>query len=243
MAAMTTTSSDSIEARLLRAKVLRTIYEGVLDVDAASSLGIGLDKYRTIRAEIVSDEGRRVAIAKPEEVYAEYLIQMRRIVEDLMRVRRASVREGVFGPAVMAIKTAAEVIDKSIARGQELGVLASAKKPAQLHAHLIAQFGSPVLRTMIVREVEMMSKLLGRGELDISEVVPGDIIETEALAIDSASKPPEEPGENRGALGDANAPGRPPFARGGPAKAVGGKVVHHHEGEERGDDIDKILDD
>ncbi len=241
---MTAAPEEGIEARLLRAKILRTIYEGTADVDAAASLGIDLEKYRALRADAISDEGRRITRAKPEEIYAEYLFQMRRIVEDLMRVRRAAVHEGVFGPAVTALKTAAEVIDKSVARGQELGVLVSSKQPTKhLHAHLVAQLDSPVLRTVIDRDVEMMSRLLGRGELDLASVSPEDVVEAEAIAIDATVKPQEEPGGNRGALGDPNAAGRPPFARGGIGKVTAGKVVHHHEGEERGDDIDEILRD
>jgi translation initiation factor IF-1 len=229
---MSATAEMAIEARLTRARVLRHVYEGTPDDVAAEDLGIALDEFRALRAEAISDEGRRIVKLKPEEVYAEYLFEMRRIIRGLMRIRRASVRNGVFGPAVQALKTAGELLDKSLARGQELGVLVSAAQPTKhLHAHVVAHLDNPSLRAMIVSEVERMGRLLG-SESDLLDISPEDIVDAEIVRDDAAPK------EGEGEPEKPPRTGRPAFARGGPGKARGGRAVHRKKR-----DIDDILGD
>jgi hypothetical protein len=240
MASPLGTIESGIESRLNRARVLRHLYEGTPDDSAADHLGISLDEYRALRSEIIADEGRRVVKMKPEEVFAEYLIEMRRIMRDLMRVRRASLREGVFGPAVQALKTAADILDKSIARGMELGVIGSAAKPTKhLHAHIISHLDNPTLREMIIREVDSMGRLLGSApESDILDLEPDEVIPADVFEVDKSTKVVEEgEGKKRGARGNPDEMGRPAFAKGGPKKAAGGRAAHRKST----NDIDEIL--
>jgi hypothetical protein len=231
-----------IESRLMRARVLRCMHEGTSDDDAARELGVDLAEYREARAQAISDEGRRISALKPEEVFAEYLVQMRVIIVDLMKVRRMASRKGSFGPAVQALKTAADVLDRSIGRGQELGVINTNAKPTMhMHAHIVSQLDNRALRSLIVHEVDTMHRLVGEsGDADFLSLTEGDIAEADVVNVESTDVIPQTDEPSRGVRGDPNATGKPPFARGGLSKVAGGKAVHRKPREDD-DDIDAIL--
>jgi len=241
------TTEAEIEARLNRARVLRMIYEGTGDEAAAEFLGLRLDRYLALKEEAISEEGRRISTLKVEEVYAEYLIQMRRIISDLIRVRRMAVRARSFGAAVTALKTAGEMLDKSIARGQEMGVIVSPTKTVKhLHAHVVAQLDSPSLRASIIHEVDAMRRLVGStGDGDILDVEAESVIEADLIEVDSFEAPePTTKPEGVGAR-SVEGKGRPGFAKGGAAKAAGGKAVRKKRRESKRperDDIEALLD-
>lgn len=234
-----------IEARLRRVAAFRLWQEGTPDEAAAAELRISPDEFRALKAQVVSEEARRIIALKPEEVYTEYLAQMRRIIADCMRLRRMAARAGSFGAAVQALKIASDTIDRSIARGQELGLItANSKTSLHLHAHMIAQLDNRALRSLIVHEVDAMRRLVGSSsDVDFLDMTEADVIESRVVDIAEVDNAPQEDsGPNRGALGDPSAKGRPAFARGGPAKAAAGREMHRRAAEKARAEVDELLD-
>lgn len=238
-AEMVTEADAAVLHKLNKARVLRMIYEGASDHAGATELEITLDEYQELRREAIGDEGSRIARLKPEEAYAEYVIQMRRLIEELLSIRQEASKANVFGAQVDAIKTAGMLLDKTMERGQSMGVINSAsKKVEHLHAHLINQMDNKTVRATILHEVKQMERLVGSTpDKDFLDMTEDDVIDVEVVSIKDVESSDVEPDR-----ANNEKTGRPPFARGGPGKVAGGKAVHDKK-RRKVDDIDDLLGD
>lgn len=133
-------------------------------IAALKQLDIDPDRLVAVRNELI--DGERAAIRRPiDEVYAEYRLQIASITLDLERVSRAAMypvegRKADLRVAMDALKARASILDKTIARGQDLGIFPTATKQTKVQVGGGLMFG--IMSTEEL--VDHMKKLSEEGK-------------------------------------------------------------------------------
>lgn len=111
----------------------------------------------------VAEEDRRVWSETDSRVvfatYREQQLQIAKELEDLGKIFRKSKQ---FSALVSSARTRAEILDRLVKTGQELGVIHKTAKQVEVHGSVdITQLDVKELRVHISRELETVSALLG----------------------------------------------------------------------------------
>lgn len=223
------------------AKVHVGITAGLLPEEIDAQYHWEQGRSEEIYASLLSQEEVRQSNRRAPQVFADYAMRSRRHMKALDDVyeRAMGPTSGNLNAAVAAIRAKQEVLDRTIARGQELGQIT--KKP-QEHAVVIGTMDDAQLQEMVMRELRGLQDLSarhgGRTLLDLQAERPpppelrapdrARVIEAELAPSEDAPgprPPPPLPPSRGGAVPDRNSvartqadlagsgPGRPPVVR------------------------------
>ena len=106
---------------MIRGEVRRLLGEGKTDDEIKLELGLADNELLNHRTTVVEEERNKTG-RPPVEVFVEYQLRQLKHIDDLEEVRAKAQESGQLGHAVSATKAKAELLDKIIQRGQELGV-------------------------------------------------------------------------------------------------------------------------
>ncbi len=126
-------------------------HAGGADDDAIrTKMDIPHGKFRQLKREAISYERTHLRGQTTEDVYLEYKLSQKRLTGWLERMISEFAKEAQSGPQVAAIKAIADINDRVIKTGQEMGILERASEPGQgTGGNLFADLSTAALRKVI----------------------------------------------------------------------------------------------
>ena len=148
-----------VRARLVRLQTL--IAEGRGEVRILRETGWQPAELTMLRRELTRIE-RALLLRPTEELYVEYLLRQERNLEDLNTfVDNWQDHTDAVPSVVSAIRARAEILDKVIQRGQELGIVQKAvtRKALVVGGIRVEDLGTREIRELIVKQLEGLRTL------------------------------------------------------------------------------------
>ena len=115
-----------------------------------AKMGLTHGKFRQLKREALSLERVHLRGQTTEDVYLEYKLSQVRLTGFLERMLPEFKKADQAGPQVAAIKAIADINDRVIKTGQEMGILERASEPGQgTGGNLFADLSTAALRKVI----------------------------------------------------------------------------------------------
>lgn len=182
------------------------ISAGYEDDQIAEETGWDYEKIRAVRGVLYSVEERSVVGRRAEEVYVDYVARSRAHLRQLQELLDTLKGSNQGSAAVGAVKAKQDILDRIIARGQEMGFID--KRPERKEV-VLARLDDRALIERLGVELAALRTLATRyGETPFIDVVAADADESasDVRGLD----PPRYPVEGR----LASVPGgRPPVSK------------------------------
>jgi hypothetical protein len=159
------------------ARVRAMTAAGASDFDICADLDVAPSELKGLKSEMLAQEALLIVGRPVEDIFTEYKLRMDNVCHDLDAVKDGATASGQYTAAMGALKAKANIIDKVIDRGQDMGLIARA---AQRHevaggvavAHLTD--GELMLRLREINaQINTFESLYGEG--DIQDVAVPDI--------------------------------------------------------------------
>jgi hypothetical protein len=157
---------------------------GVTEEDIQAEMGLASADYAALRAVAFERAGETLRAKPPEIHFLDYLLNQTRNLRDLSdmvaawRVRDEEGRARVVQPAafVSAVKVKAEILDKIIQWGRELGLIQTSQSGGVVPGVNVKDLSSKELRGLVARELAQLDRIVARfGEADLADVQPGPL--------------------------------------------------------------------
>lgn len=174
-AAVAIFSGKSADAKRKQRAIVRALIADRHDPDSiAIILDIPVANARRLYNDVLKEETETLVNRDAGEVYAEYRMRMLQCAADLDHVRRDTE---VAAVKVGAVKAKANIFDRVIDKGQELGVVESA--PGKLMVGTVDLSGATddEIRRRVFGEVKAARSIMAAGEGDLLALPQPDIYE------------------------------------------------------------------
>lgn len=148
-----------VRARLMRLQIL--IAEGKGEVRILKETGWQPAELGLLRRELTRIE-RALLVRPTEELYVEYLLRQEKNLSDLNSfVENWQDHTEAVPSVVSAIRARAEILDKVIQRGQDLGIIQKAvtRKALVVGGVRVEDLGTREIRELIVKQLEGLRSL------------------------------------------------------------------------------------
>ena len=195
---------------MVKGEVRRLLGEGRTDDEIKLELGLADHDFFNHRSTVVEEE-RNKAGRQPVEIFVEYQLRQLQHIDELEKIREKAQESGQLGHAVSATKVKAELLDKIIQRGQDLGVYHRegqklTVKGAMGLVHMSPRQLAEQLDTSFQR-LQALSEDLGRP-LELGEIAktsnlrlvepakqnePAEVIEVSGVVQDELLEPEVQP--------------------------------------------------
>lgn len=145
-----------------RFRVLELLMEGMTDNEVCREMKIGWDEYDRLRRGAIADKVGHVSSMSTEEVYVEYIIQQKSLMNELAKIASKADRARQYSALSSSIKMRSDIYDKIIKLGQEFGIIA--KKPERkeiaIAGVVVNRMENDELRGTITQELVGLDKLI-----------------------------------------------------------------------------------
>lgn len=174
--------------------------EGLDDEAIRIDMGLIPSDFENLKKQLLFLEAESLKNKPTEQTYIEYLIQQQVNLKDLTEmIKQWKADPKAYTALVGAIRARSEILDKTINRGQEFGLIA--KEPKK-HQHTVsggvvfAQMSTKELQSAVIREMKQLQKITKMySEEDIALVKTGEMysgegdpLEAKALELMSSNK-------------------------------------------------------
>lgn len=172
-----------------------TIWErlcsGDPDIDIMNSMGIDSDAYYQLRRRMFDDKAERLQTTPPEHVYVQYVLDQTQNIRSLTDMIKQFKDSKQYNAMVGAVRVRADLYDKLIDRGQDLGVFRKTPERKEIIAGVVVtEMNSKELRGAVVGAIRDIAKLMkSHGEHDIRDVLPGELHHGPALPAEARGEP------------------------------------------------------
>ncbi len=175
-------ASDESEA-------LQTIWDilsqGRSDSDTAELMGLDAETYNILKEKLLDNKTNELRKRPIEHVFVEYMLNQIGNIGELTGLIRRAKKDKQYNSAISAIKVRADLQDRVLEKGMELGVLKKGVAAGQDLARFVADMTADDIRLTFVRAISEMGKMMKTfGEHDIIDATPGELHYGEPLAED-----------------------------------------------------------
>lgn len=185
---------SATEVRRLKAELRAGMALGESEVQLMDRLSVGAGDLRWLKSQLMQDELAEVINDSPAEVWLKYRMRMDGIIGDLDAViekGKSGKVGGSLNAAVGAIKAKAQIVDKVLERGQDLGVIhREPEKSVTIGGVAVTDLREGELEELVVEKREALALLLERYAVtDYAAEDDEDPYETEGLPAPTPRRP------------------------------------------------------
>lgn len=168
------TKFDIEEAKLT---IWMELCKGTPDGEIIDLTGLDHDTYHSLKRQLVEEKALDMKSKPPEHVYVEYVIAQTRNINDLTDMIKEFKNTKQYNAMVGAVKARADLQDKLISRGQELGVFKKMPDQKQIVAGVVvAEMTREDIKLAITNAVNQMNKMMtDYGDGDLLSLSPGEL--------------------------------------------------------------------
>lgn len=157
-------------------KIFTRLSEGLTDKEVMDEIGVSAEDYNQFKAAMFDAKAEEIRGRPIEHVYVEYLINQASNIKDLtdLVIKKGSHQ---LNAMVGAVRVRAEIYDKIIKTGQEMGVIKRAPQQHEVIGGIIvADLTSEKLRALITNELRELGGLMKKyGDKGILDMEPGSL--------------------------------------------------------------------
>lgn len=206
----------------LAAEIYELMLDGETDIDIQEHLEITAQEFSIARKFLLTNKGHQEADLSKEERFARYLISQEQNVGDLTDLITNLNNKSQFNALVGALRLRADILEKSIAMGQSLGVIdrQADRKELLVAGVSISELPDKELKQGVVEAFAGLSGLMDRygeskkllelvpGELHHGEAVPAMVVDTTAVTGAPEMKDAAKGKRNKAKAGGKRSAGR-----------------------------------
>ena len=161
----------------------------------ATRLGLSWADYEELKSKMLEIESLKIQEKSAEATYVEYVIKQETNIKDLTDMITKFKESKQHAAMVSAVKARAEIYDKMISVGQELGFIKKVPERTEVIAGvMVAEMSNDDLRAAIAGELASLDALMKKhGEGHITDLTPGQLHFSDApesAVIDVTPEPP-----------------------------------------------------
>lgn len=198
---------------MLLATLRSHLQQGKTDFKIQEEMSLNTGDYNALKAELYEQEKADINGKSVEDVFIDFTHKMEGCIKDLDNMILSPTAKANHNALVGAIRAKADLINKIIDRGQEFGLIEKVPEKKQIVGGLlIGKLDNNELRKLITKQVKDMGALMDRyGEESMADAEEPKALPAPAAEATVTFAPVGKTGK----------------AKGGLAKAAGGKATAH----------------